>query len=491
MTGTYDSVAGGASSNFGGTHPNVDTSGKAKNNALTVESGGIVTGVAYGGLAGGSSTVATGNSLTIKGTVKEALGAYSGDGPATGNFVFIDGGTVGGEVIGGFANGGPAEDNTVTLISGTVLGYVLGGTSSDCSTYACVSNTLAVKGKDFRVGWQVSRFAHLAFTLPAGIAAGDTMLKVGDGAAFPKPGSTDTTEVKIAMADGAKLKQGESVTLIEANTNGGSAILEIIPASTTVTTADGYTFELTKDGNKLIAEVIKVTYTINATATPAEGGSISCDPTEVEDGSGKTVTCTVTVKEGYEVSSFSVSGGGASLDQSGCGDPCVLKNIGGNVDVSVEFTETGGGGGSFAPAVLSIDGDTSNKNRLQPGKANKVKFTLGNSSFNGDGTLRGVPKSLQKASLGSETVSIKNGEFEADITPEEGEKTVTVNLTVKDTPVNQDFTFKVAGSGGGAVTGGPSPVPTMSEIGLLLSGIALAGAAAPALRRRERKERKQ
>ena len=31
----------------------------------------------------------------------------------------------------------------------------------------------------------------------------------------------------------------------------------------------------------------------------------------------------------------------------------------------------------------------------------------------------------------------------------------------------------------------------MGELGLLLSGLALAGAAAPALRRRERKERKQ
>ncbi|MBQ9578332.1 MAG: hypothetical protein IJR28_02240, partial [Ottowia sp.] len=49
-------------------------------------------------------------------------------------------------------------------------------------------------------------------------------------------------------------------------------------------------------------------------------------------------------------------------------------------------------------------------------------------------------------------------------------------------------------------TPGPTPQPyyynddsspTMGELGLLFSGLALAGVAAPALRRRERKQRKQ
>ena len=40
-------------------------------------------------------------------------------------------------------------------------------------------------------------------------------------------------------------------------------------------------------------------------------------------------------------------------------------------------------------------------------------------------------------------------------------------------------------------SGSAAAVPTLGEVGLLLSGIALAGAAAPALRRRERKARKQ
>ena len=44
----------------------------------------------------------------------------------------------------------------------------------------------------------------------------------------------------------------------------------------------------------------------------------------------------------------------------------------------------------------------------------------------------------------------------------------------------------VAGSFKALSSGKTAPVPTMSDIGLLLSGIALAGAAAPALRRREK-----
>ncbi|MBQ6656113.1 MAG: IPTL-CTERM sorting domain-containing protein, partial [Ottowia sp.] len=38
--------------------------------------------------------------------------------------------------------------------------------------------------------------------------------------------------------------------------------------------------------------------------------------------------------------------------------------------------------------------------------------------------------------------------------------------------------------------GGNSSSPTMGELGLLLSGLALAGAAAPALRRREKRGKK-
>ena len=147
----------------------------------------------------------------------------------------------------------------------------------------------------------------------------------------------------------------------------------------------------------------------------------------------------------------------------------------------------------FNPAVVSINGDKGNRERLQPGKANTVRFTLG-AIFNGEGELKitGATKSqaLPKASFagGGEfiKVGIKDGEFTADIVPEKAEKTVSVALSIDG--VEYVFPpFTVAGSAG---AGTAAPVPTMSDFGLLLSGIALAGAAAPALRRREKQGKK-
>ena len=246
---------------------------------------------AYGGAAfdTAGNAEANGNTLTVKGTVtSSATGGHSKKGSATGNFVFIDGGEAH-YVIGGSAQEGHATGNTVTLISGKVTGAVWGGS---CSPSPCnyVSNILAVQGKDFPVD-SVYRFDTLNFTLPAGIAPNDTMLKVGNAAAFPDDGSTAPTTVTIAMADGAKLSLGESVTLIEANTKGGTYELSITPASTTVKTADGYEFELTTEGTpatKLVATVIKEpdptpTPTPDPAPTPSGGGD-SSSPTMGELG---------------------------------------------------------------------------------------------------------------------------------------------------------------------------------------------------------------
>ena len=225
-----------------------------------IMTGGVVAMVLAGGITNAGN--ATENKVFIHdGKANVVVGGNtSASGNATLNEVTISGG----EVIfvdGGFAYGGDATGNTVTLISGKVTASVFGGNSGDCSTYDCVTdNILAVQGKDFQVGGDVLNFDTLNFTLPADIAPNDAMLKVGEDATFPKSGSTDPTTVTIAMADGAKLKAGESVTLIEANTSLGTYKLEITPASTTVKTADGYEFELTTEGTpatKLVATVTK------------------------------------------------------------------------------------------------------------------------------------------------------------------------------------------------------------------------------------------
>lgn len=71
-----------------------------------------------------------------------------------------------------------------------------------------------------------------------------------------------------------------------------------------------------------------------------------------------------------------------------------------------------------------------------------------------------------------------------------------VTLPAEGQPVMTSSTPGYPPGGGGGtpqpVTGAASPVPTMGEVGVLLSGLALAGAAAPALRRRrEQQEREQ
>ncbi|MBQ6655950.1 MAG: hypothetical protein IJM64_01540 [Ottowia sp.] len=249
---------------------------------------------AWGGYAAGSSTLAERNTLTVKGgTVSTAIGGQSEDGPATGNFVTIDGGTVYG-VTGGSAGNGDATGNTVTLISGKVERYsVYGG---DCFGPGCneVSNILAVQGKDFQVGGYVRNFDTLNFTLPAGIAPNDTMLKVGRSAWFPSDTSTAPTTVTIAMADGAKLEIGKSVTLIETAT---TEELKITLADTTVTTADGYEFTLEKVGTtKLVATVIKEpdpTPTPTPDPDPTPTPTPDPDPTPTPSGGGNSSSPTM------------------------------------------------------------------------------------------------------------------------------------------------------------------------------------------------------
>ncbi|MBO7411333.1 MAG: hypothetical protein J6T92_05360, partial [Ottowia sp.] len=112
-------------------------------------------------------------------------------------------------VNGGLSDNGPATGNTVTLAGGTVAGDVFGGVcNSGCDDVS--GNTLAVEAKGSTVGGDVGSFEKLSFALPADIAAGETMLKVGGGAYFP------ATTTSVAISGSPALNGGESITLIDA-----------------------------------------------------------------------------------------------------------------------------------------------------------------------------------------------------------------------------------------------------------------------------------
>ena len=226
-------------------------------------------------------------------------------------------------------------------------------------------------------------------------------------------------------------------------------------------------------------------YKVTGVAAPTEGGMFTCPKTIRKGEEGK---CTADPAVGYTFTdSASVSPiGAASVFCPKGTKKCTISNVNKDVTVTGKFAKDGDSGRATV-AVVSIN-NIKNTMRLQPGKANAVKFSVvaaDGSPFRGEGNLK-IWHAIQKASLDSESVTITNGEFTTNITPEEGDKIVSVKLSIPSASVEEVFSFEVARSVGAA-----APVPTMSEIGLLLSGIALAGAAVPALRRRERRQGKE
>ncbi|MDR1994802.1 autotransporter outer membrane beta-barrel domain-containing protein [Azonexus sp.] len=138
---------------------NLDT-GSASGNTLTI-TGSVIravvgvpgTGEAHGGAAGmGTAENAAGNTVNVSGSVEDGVrGGFilsGGTGNATGNTVNISGGSVGEDVIGGsvfgFGSPGSATGNTVNISGGSVGQSVLGGSVGD--TGNATGNTVNISG---------------------------------------------------------------------------------------------------------------------------------------------------------------------------------------------------------------------------------------------------------------------------------------------------------------------------------------------------------
>ena len=197
----------------------------AENNQVTL-SGTSSVDTVVGGEAAAVTTYdevplsgkAVGNKVTITGgTVKNSvLGGHSALSDATGNTVTIAGGTLGTEaattgeaddnvIAGGFAENGAATGNTVNITGGS-LGTLLslyGGYSDKEST----GNTLNLYTKGNTVK-NVQYFQALNFYVPAGTAAGDTLLEV--------TGTADVhgAAISAGVNDAVSLQPGEVINLL-------------------------------------------------------------------------------------------------------------------------------------------------------------------------------------------------------------------------------------------------------------------------------------
>lgn len=413
-TNTRSYAAGGFSDTNG--TGSQDKSGTAEKNRLVITytntSSGKVTNNAYGGTARGTNTKAANNQLFVAADVGgNAHGGHSHNGPATGNRVFLDGGTVGGNVYGGKTDtSGDATGNTVSLACGTVSGNVLGGECQPAgSCNDLTGNTLAVEeetpGTCLTVNSDIGSFDTLTFTLRDTIKNGDTLLSIGGAATLP----ADDTNISITIVGLPTLQVGNQITLLSAGALN-------IKNFTRKLSASGLNFEVDKVGNALIATVVAPvvpvieTHAIKGQPSSVEHGAISCRPKTVQRGTDVNISCNITPFDCYELASLSLPGGSCNLAT----ESCSATNVTSDLTITARFVESncccsGGAGGA------------------------------GGGAGGGGGAAGG------------------------------------------------------GGAGGGSGISGStsSSAPVMGDIGLLLSGIALAGAAVPALRRRGRKARKQ
>lgn len=116
--------------------------GSADGNVVELGTGRSLTGVVYGGYAqgdGSTSGSASGNKVTISGTVNEGAiytgtvyGGFALTGDASGNEVIVSGGHVADVVIGGSSStgafgSGSASSNTVKIVNGSTIGGAVYG----------------------------------------------------------------------------------------------------------------------------------------------------------------------------------------------------------------------------------------------------------------------------------------------------------------------------------------------------------------------------
>ena len=270
--GSYTNVYGGRTTGAGSTAA-ADKRGNSISNKVTVNGTAAVSGIVYGGYTDVTGGRATDNVVTIeKASVGSVVGGYGTT--ASGNVINLTDATVSGSVTGG--RGTITNDNIIHLRNTKVTGTVTGGsgtiTNENRTGFRSVTvsstaasgtgNTLAVYyGTDTTSIGDLGGIQNIRFDLEDAPTDGTahTMLNLTNVSG----GNKTLSDMNIGFyRTGAakKLEQGDTFTLVENTTAGGSvSIGDNVKAEGKDGSSRSYTFNITKNADgKLVATVSKM-----------------------------------------------------------------------------------------------------------------------------------------------------------------------------------------------------------------------------------------
>ncbi|OCR97936.1 hypothetical protein CFT12S02855_04840, partial [Campylobacter fetus subsp. testudinum] len=271
---------------FGG----YSTAGNVENNTVNI-SGGTIKNSIYGGHSNkGSANL---NTINISGGIidNNVFGGYSYSGSVTNNTVNISSGTINNNVFGGstFSGSSPANSNTVNISGGTIDNNVYGGyiysgsspetnnntvTISGTPTFnntviyggnkSSTGNTLNIKTSKLNVK-DIARFEFINFYLSGDAGKSSSILNLTNSLE-----NTDisASKLSIGLMDNGNtpdLKVGSKIILIGKSSDSYTGI------PNTVADDSLYKFDISKDGNNIIATLKNEVLVYNPQSTAFEG----------------------------------------------------------------------------------------------------------------------------------------------------------------------------------------------------------------------------
>lgn len=235
-------------------------------------------------------------------------------------------------------------------------GYINAGTSGDAFT----GNTLNIKTSGLTVA-NLSNFQYLNFYLPSTLAAGDTVLTVS-GTADLTDGAGRSSTVNVGINGSASpLVVGDTITLINAQT--------LVTNSGLNTKASGtgmqgvtllYNFDISTDGNKLLATVAaNEGVTVNEQTKALSEGFVSglgmvTQGADVAAGQGMSAAVSA-AKAGSSAKGGSAGGGATPAGFGAASGGSVRYNTGSHVDMRSYSLMAGlAWGADMAPGRLTF-----------------------------------------------------------------------------------------------------------------------------------------